>query len=98
MMGRIQEDMMLKLLKKMVSYYVRCLWFFILRSFYFCSLWFICVNFVESPFEFRALEVVLDSICSFLAARTLELEGDIYTALDQLALKVSAILIFLFDK
>ncbi|XP_057540286.1 magnesium transporter MRS2-I-like [Amaranthus tricolor] len=44
----------------------------------------------ESPFEFRALEVVLDSICSFLAARTLELEGDIYTALDQLALKISS--------
>ncbi|KAG5068156.1 hypothetical protein JHK85_000533 [Glycine max] len=28
----------------------------------------------ESPFEFRALEVALEAICSFLAARTIELE------------------------
>ena len=46
----------------------------------------------ESPFEFRALEVFLEAICSFHAARTTELETDAYPALDELTSKV---LIFL---
>ena len=46
----------------------------------------------ESPFEFRALEVFLEAICSFLVARTKELETDVYPALDELTSKV---LIFL---
>ncbi|KAK7854764.1 magnesium transporter mrs2-2 [Quercus suber] len=41
----------------------------------------------ESPFEFRALEVALEAICSFLAARTTELETDAYPALDELTSK-----------
>ncbi|ESQ40907.1 hypothetical protein EUTSA_v10013809mg [Eutrema salsugineum] len=44
----------------------------------------------ESPFEFRALEVVLEAICSFLAARTTELESYAYPALDELTLKISS--------
>ncbi|XP_022739513.1 magnesium transporter MRS2-2-like isoform X2 [Durio zibethinus] len=44
----------------------------------------------ESPFEFRALEVALESICSFLAARTLELETAAYPALDALASQISS--------
>ena len=44
---------------------------------------------VESPFEFRALEVALEAICSFLAARTMELETAAYPALDELTSKVS---------
>lgn len=43
----------------------------------------------ESPFEFRALEVALEAICSFLAARTTELETAAYPALDELTSKVS---------
>ncbi|KAL2334212.1 hypothetical protein Fmac_015425 [Flemingia macrophylla] len=42
----------------------------------------------ESPFEFRALEVALEAICSFLAARTTELEVAAYPALDELTSKV----------
>ncbi|XP_039001740.1 magnesium transporter MRS2-2-like isoform X2 [Hibiscus syriacus] len=42
-----------------------------------------------SPFEFRALEVALESICSFLAARTLELETAAYPALDELTSLIS---------
>lgn len=42
----------------------------------------------ESPFEFRALEVALEAICSFLAARTTELETAAYPALDELTTKV----------
>ncbi|ONM09059.1 Magnesium transporter MRS2-2 [Zea mays] len=42
----------------------------------------------ESPFEFRALEVTLEAICSFLDARTTELETDAYPALDELTSKV----------
>ncbi|XP_077247367.1 magnesium transporter MRS2-I-like isoform X2 [Tasmannia lanceolata] len=38
----------------------------------------------ESPFEFRALEVALEAICSFLDARTTELETATYPALDEL--------------
>ena len=49
----------------------------------------ICFTNAESPFEFRALEVALEAICSFLAARTTELETAAYPALDQLTSKVS---------
>ncbi|KAH9785548.1 Magnesium transporter [Citrus sinensis] len=42
----------------------------------------------EFPFEFRALEVFLEAICSFLDARTRELETDAYPALDELTSKV----------
>ncbi|KAM0951788.1 putative Mg2+ transporter protein, CorA-like/Zinc transport protein ZntB [Dioscorea sansibarensis] len=44
----------------------------------------------ESPFEFRALEVALESICSFLDARTTELETAAYPALDELTSKISS--------
>ncbi|CAN6854749.1 unnamed protein product [Brassica oleracea var. botrytis] len=44
----------------------------------------------ESPFEFRALEVFLEAICSFLAARTTELETAAYPALDELTSKISS--------
>ncbi|KAG2728098.1 hypothetical protein I3760_01G189300 [Carya illinoinensis] len=44
----------------------------------------------ESPFEFRALEVALEAICSFLAARTTELESAAYPALDDLTSKISS--------
>ncbi|XWS13769.1 hypothetical protein CRYUN_Cryun36dG0066600 [Craigia yunnanensis] len=44
----------------------------------------------ESPFEFRALEVALESICSFLAARTLELEAAAYPALDELTSQINS--------
>lgn len=40
------------------------------------------------PFEFRALEVALEAICSFLDARTTELETSAYPALDELTKKV----------
>ncbi|KAK1379913.1 Magnesium transporter [Heracleum sosnowskyi] len=43
-----------------------------------------------SPFEFRALEVALEAICSFLAARTTELETSAYPALDELTSKISS--------
>jgi magnesium transporter len=48
-----------------------------------------CCN-IESPFEFRALEVALEAICSFLAARTAELETAAYPALDELTSKISS--------
>ncbi|CAI9118302.1 OLC1v1019857C5 [Oldenlandia corymbosa var. corymbosa] len=44
----------------------------------------------ESPFEFRALEVALEAICSHLAARTVELETAFYPALDTLTSKISS--------
>ncbi|CAK9323502.1 unnamed protein product [Citrullus colocynthis] len=44
----------------------------------------------EFPFEFRALEVALEAICSFLDARTRELETDTYPALDDLTSKISS--------
>ncbi|XP_071708117.1 magnesium transporter MRS2-2-like [Rutidosis leptorrhynchoides] len=44
----------------------------------------------DSPFEFRALEVFLEAICSFHAARTTELETDAYPALDELTSKISS--------
>ncbi|PNX78137.1 magnesium transporter MRS2-i-like protein [Trifolium pratense] len=43
---------------------------------------------LESPFEFRAMEVALEAIYSFLAAHTTELETDAYLALDELPSKV----------
>ncbi|CAL5392644.1 unnamed protein product [Camellia sinensis] len=43
----------------------------------------------ESPFEFRALEVALEAICSFFDARTTELETATYPALDELTSKIS---------
>ncbi|XP_015575847.1 magnesium transporter MRS2-2 isoform X2 [Ricinus communis] len=45
----------------------------------------------EFPFEFRALEVALEAICSFLDARTRELETDAYPALDELTSKISSL-------
>ncbi|XP_059625963.1 magnesium transporter MRS2-I-like isoform X3 [Cornus florida] len=42
----------------------------------------------DFPFEFRALEVALEAICSFLDARTRELETAAYPALDELTSKV----------
>ncbi|KAJ0093591.1 hypothetical protein Patl1_25237 [Pistacia atlantica] len=48
------------------------------------------LRYVESPFEFRALEVALEAICSFLAARTTELETAAYPALDELTSKISS--------
>ncbi|XP_027166853.1 magnesium transporter MRS2-2-like [Coffea eugenioides] len=44
----------------------------------------------ESPFEFRALEVALEAICSYLAARTIELEMAVFPALDMLTEKISS--------
>ncbi|CAJ1976424.1 unnamed protein product [Sphenostylis stenocarpa] len=44
----------------------------------------------ESFFEFRALEIALEAICSFLAARTAELEMAAYPALDELTSKISS--------
>ncbi|XP_076930597.1 magnesium transporter MRS2-I-like isoform X2 [Bidens hawaiensis] len=42
------------------------------------------------PFEFRALEVALEGICSFLDARTRELETAAYPALDELTSMISS--------
>ncbi|KAL8486554.1 hypothetical protein ACS0TY_022834 [Phlomoides rotata] len=44
----------------------------------------------DSPFEFRALEVALEAICSYLSARTIELETAVYPALDMLTSKISS--------
>ncbi|EYU33006.1 hypothetical protein MIMGU_mgv1a008815mg [Erythranthe guttata] len=44
----------------------------------------------DSPFEFRALEVALEAICSYLNARTIELETAVYPALDMLTSKISS--------
>ncbi|KAM2399257.1 hypothetical protein PS1_036044 [Malus domestica] len=44
----------------------------------------------EFPFEFRALEVALEGICSFLDAQTRVLEADAYPALDELTSKISS--------
>lgn len=44
----------------------------------------------ESPFEFKALEVALEAICSYHAARTIELETAVYPALDMLTSKISS--------
>lgn len=50
---------------------------------------FILLYCAEFPFEFRALEVALEAICSFLDARTRELETAAYPALDELTSKAS---------
>lgn len=47
---------------------------------------------VELPFELRALNVALEAICSFLDARTNELELDAHLALDELTSKVNLLL------
>ncbi|KAF9612240.1 hypothetical protein IFM89_038662 [Coptis chinensis] len=44
----------------------------------------------DSPFEFRALEVALEAVCSFLDARTTELETAAYPALLELTSKISS--------
>ncbi|XP_057431059.1 magnesium transporter MRS2-2-like isoform X2 [Lotus japonicus] len=44
----------------------------------------------ESPFEFRALEALLEVVCSYLAARTKELEMATYPALDELTTKITS--------
>ncbi|KAK7245401.1 hypothetical protein RIF29_40243 [Crotalaria pallida] len=44
----------------------------------------------EFPFEFRALEVALEAICSFLDARARDLETAAYPALDELTSKISS--------
>ncbi|KAF5185879.1 Magnesium transporter mrs2-7 [Thalictrum thalictroides] len=44
----------------------------------------------DSPFEFRALEVALEGICSFLDARTTELETAAYPSLHELTSKISS--------
>lgn len=54
------------------------------------------VIYVEVPFEFRALEVALEGICSFLDARTRELETAAYPALDELTSKVRAYITIYF--
>lgn len=48
----------------------------------------ICMEIADFPFEFKALEVALEGICSYLAARTTELETAVYPALDMLTSKV----------
>ncbi|KAH1258373.1 Magnesium transporter MRS2-I [Glycine max] len=45
---------------------------------------------VEFPFEIRALEALFEAICSFLDARTRELETSAYPALDELISKISS--------
>ncbi|KAL5135092.1 Magnesium transporter MRS2-I [Glycine soja] len=44
----------------------------------------------EFPFEIRALEALFEAICSFLDARTRELETSAYPALDELISKISS--------
>lgn len=50
--------------------------------------------FSESPFEFQALEVALEAICSYLDARTTDLETAAYPALDELTSKVTTNFLF----
>ncbi|XP_061360966.1 magnesium transporter MRS2-2-like [Gastrolobium bilobum] len=45
----------------------------------------------DSPLEFQVLEVALEAICSFLAARTTELEMETYFSLDELTNKISSL-------
>lgn len=42
-----------------------------------------------SAFEFGALEVILEAICSYLSARALELSTAVYPALDMIMSKVT---------
>lgn len=48
---------------------------------------------LDFPFEFRALEVVLEAICTTLDACTKELESDAYPALDELTSKVKRLVL-----
>lgn len=48
----------------------------------------VCGNDTEFPFEFRALEVALEGVCSYLDTQTRELETAAYPALDELTSKV----------
>ncbi|KAF3637716.1 Magnesium transporter MRS2-I [Capsicum annuum] len=45
---------------------------------------------IEFPFEFRALEVALEGVCSYLDTQTRELETAAYPALDELTSKISS--------
>ena len=45
---------------------------------------------MSHPFEFRALEFVLEAVHSFLAARTTELEIAAYPALDEFTSKIGS--------
>lgn len=47
---------------------------------------------VEFPFELRALEVALEALCSFLDARTTDLEVAAYPALDELTSRVRVLI------
>lgn len=42
----------------------------------------------DHPFEFLALDVALDAVCSYLSALTTELETTFYPALDMLTSEV----------
>ncbi|CAN4093345.1 unnamed protein product [Withania somnifera] len=48
------------------------------------------VETTEFPFEFRALEVALEGVCSYLETQTQELETAAYPALDELTSKISS--------
>ncbi|GMP72633.1 hypothetical protein CsSME_00030585 [Camellia sinensis var. sinensis] len=43
------------------------------------------------PFEFRALEVALEIVCTFLDSQAAELEIEAYPLLDELASKISTL-------
>lgn len=51
-------------------------------------------TFTEPPFEFAALEVALEYVCTFLDESTSELENAAYPALDALTSKVTAELLW----
>lgn len=40
------------------------------------------------PFEFRALEVILETVCGHLDVKSIELEREAYPALDDLTVKI----------
>nr|VDD18723.1 unnamed protein product [Brassica oleracea] len=80
-----EEDGSLDLLFLMPSAYIKTT-----HSLSHVELMYDCYYYLESPFEFRALEVVLEAICSVLAARTTELETSAYPALDELTSKISS--------
>ncbi|EPS68332.1 hypothetical protein M569_06439, partial [Genlisea aurea] len=44
----------------------------------------------DDPFEFRVLEVVLEGICSYLSARSIEMDNQVYPALDLLTSKITS--------
>jgi hypothetical protein len=45
---------------------------------------------VVLPFEFRCLEVILETVCGHLEVKSAELEAEAYPALDDLTVKISA--------